>query len=206
MNEKEPKQAGALAIRHIAILEQANTVLLDLTDEVWKAINEVCLDVVAAKDWDGDFEDSDPQWLAPKDWRVAGTEHEESSARVTLSFDGGADEFAVTTLCGAGAGRSGFCWEFEYKNLTGKVAWKRFAVGVNQRYALREKFGFEYKSDDGQWFLPFKLDPELLATAYETDDWALALKPVSDALEKVETALPTFTAIIMEAKAAFKPT
>jgi len=58
----------------------------------------------------------------------------------------------------------------------------------------------------GEWFLPFKLDSELLATAYETDDWAAALKPVSDALEKVETALPTFTAIIMEAKAAFKST
>jgi hypothetical protein len=204
VSEKEPKQAGALAIRHIAVLEQANNVLLELTELVWKAINDVCHDVVHRKAWDGKFESTEQQWFAPTDWRSTTTGTPERTATIVVDCYGDSDTYWLTALCGVGEDRVGFWWRFQYQYLTGKVAWKKFAVDANRHHSLREKFGFEYVSDAGEWFLPFKLDEKLLATAYETEDWTKALKPVSDALEKVEAAMPTFTAIIDEAKAAFK--
>lgn len=79
--------------------------------------------------------------------------------------------------------------------------WKReYALVADQLTTIGfSHLGFSQKNK-GFLFLPLVLDSMKLATAYENDDYSEVFIPLTEALGKLEKAVPIFDEILAKAK------
>lgn len=204
------KQAAALIIENIAMLEEANSLLEEeLNESIFSTIDKLIKDWSDEAGWVGDYNFSEGDtWFGPSQWQLGGDIDDGSRLASYWWSNSDTDNWWLTMLLAAGAGRAGFRFEVDRAQLprTGKRSWRAFAIQKNQEFSEIEKAGFQFEADEGTWFLPWKLDAKLLAENYVSDSIEDALGPVREALKKIEDIHPTFLKIVEAAQQQFGPT
>jgi hypothetical protein len=206
------KQAAALVIENIAMLEEAKRLLEgEVTEKVFNALDQAVKAWVESRnDWQGVFNCyEDQQYFGIKDWLYsAGSPEEGFFAWFAFDHNDLDSEWWLTSVLGSRNSIIGFRFFIERSRLPatpGKKAWKSFASQMNQDNPKIELAGFQFEPSEGTWFLPWKLDAKLLAENYVSDSIEDALDPVREALKKIEVIHPTFVKIVEAAQQQFGP-
>lgn len=198
----EKRKAGAIIIENLGMFDEAKRLFDKIEEEVFDKVDAIVEDWVKENGWAGecDFYESDT-WIAHPDW-IAG-ENGEYWARLFLNYYPGADPEVesewLSDLCGESQVPFGFCFEANYPRFGGKAKWKNFCKSLTENNLALKEAGFNADGKGG-WFLPVKLNKGTVANAYENEDYDEAMKPVFEALEKLEKARPVFDGLLEKAK------
>lgn len=203
------KQAAALVIENIAMLEEAKTLLDgEVTESIFEAIDQLIKNWSDETGWVGDYNFYERvTWFGPRQWQLG--KDIESSRLASFWWDSCEvdDHWWLTMLLAAGTGRAGFRFQADRAQLprAGKKVWKAFASQMNQEHPDIELAGFQFEAADGTWFLPWKLDAKTLAENYVSDSIEDALGPVQEALKTIKAIHPVFEKIVEAALQQFGP-
>jgi hypothetical protein len=146
-------------------------------------------------DWN---ENSNNCWVAPSSWNLG----DEENFKSWFAFwyeNTKTESFELANLCGCGQDRMGFWWNDDSVYLgMRKRQWKAFCRDFKQEIPSKLKeMGFEQKEDSFLgWFFPVTLDSAKLAMAYEEEDYAEALQPLVQVLDKLKSSQAIFDEII----------
>lgn len=209
--EKSSREAGALAIRNIRIIEQAFDLIdNEISDEIYHRVEKI-ISENAPEDWKTNLPCIEAQgwsgkesWFGLRDWEI---EADELEARfwVWAESPDESDSWHVTQLCGQGAARTGFRWVCDYKLFMKKADWKKFAASRHSEFPRLSELGFQFEEKEGTWFLPLLVDPDKLAEKYAEEDTESVLTPaIKECLKNIHEAVPIFNTILIEAKQANK--
>ena len=155
-------------------------------------------------DWNGEFNLADENncWLTPINW-VINQDENDSESKAWFYIDGvnDNDEYWETLFCGVGStgGEAGFMFDCNKKAFGGKKAWLNHLKKVDK--ILEDILALGFKNmNDGNFFLPIKLDSQLLAKTWDdlgkfkNDDECF--QPINEALETLEKSVPFFDVLM----------
>jgi len=205
------KEAAALVMRNIAMLEDVTKVYNEMVGpDFCEEVDRIISGWISDSEWAGESKlwDDDEMWFAPSSWQRLDKnkdyeESEDYDAYYSWTFvkDGKMhdeidDFYWISPFLGVGQFQVGFCLNVKFTNLgyQKKNMWKKFLQEHDLSEKIRE-LGF-IQLNDGTWFLPWKLDANLLADAYLSDTLVDALQPLALALEKIKEAHPLFEKVI----------
>lgn len=182
-----------LLIEHLGDLDDGAKRLEMLQNTVAEAVDDLVEEWTKTKGW----LKGDETWQTHKDVSVALrhwlTEKDEWLAWFQFDFGEGddgewseeKDYFWLTRLCGVGRGQMGF--RFVQKEF-GKVPWKRFLNENRDRLAIPRFIHDDLPS----FFLPVRIDKDVLAKGAENGDFSEALQPITEALDYIYEVSPRF--------------
>lgn len=202
------KQAAVLIFENIAMLEDAVKLIdEELSEQVFRAIDKTISHWVRTIGWDGQFKfwSSDSgTYFGPRQWKLGAGERQDEQWIACFEIDGDDpdDEYWLTLLLAARQGRIGFTFSVNYADHLSirKAEWKNFARARNRRHPELEAAGFSYDPKSGTWFLPWQIDPKVLAEAYANDAIEDAFGPLTEALKRIETASAVFLELVEAAR------
>lgn len=209
--EKQLREAGALAIRNIGIIEQAYRLIDNQISDELSSLIEKIIEKNIPKEWkqklscaDANAWSDDSSWFAPKEWSNGDDECEAQFDVWAESPVDSDDTWCLTQLCGQGEARMGFRWSGDHKLLMPKLrlpAWKSFASQQHSNRPRLSELGFQYEEAKGSWFIPLLVDSAELAEAYADREIGRVLEPaIKECLKRIQEAVPEFYAIIEEAR------
>lgn len=198
----DPRKAGALILNNIGMLNEAALLMTETIEvELFKKIEEEIEQWQVDSEWHGEGNwYGDCMWVCPPAWAI---DPEDDSWKAFFEFnrekDDLADIFELASFCGSGGTRVGFRFSATSEYFGNKRQWLNFCNRSLPAAASElQKLGFTY--DKGFWFLPVTLSSTDLAGAYESDDYAEALRPIRLALDQLKAAQPIFDEIIKTAE------
>ncbi|MEX0958326.1 MAG: hypothetical protein WDZ63_03475 [Burkholderiales bacterium] len=195
------RQAGALIISNIGVLEEVAHHAEEVEKSVFGEIDRLISEWTEKKGWEGksEFYEEEDTWFAPATWRKPNGNQDDYHAFYCWEFDDSADDtWYLSSLVGAAKGRSGFRLKVEHSAFgVSRWDWKSFAGSKLGDYPQLQEAGFLYTS--GDWFLPWRLDIKKLADAYKEDVLVDALDPVRTALKTIDAAHPFFDQLVKQA-------
>ncbi len=187
------EQLDRMLIEHLADLDDGVRRFEFLQLRIATAIDELIDEWLIGKEWRRDentWKDDLALSVGRTDWR-----NEEKDWLAWFDFDYGAgddgewseqkDYFWLTRLCGVGRGQMGFRFAQEE---FGKTPWKRYLNENRDRLAVPS---FIYEQERS-FFLPVKVDKDLLAKGAEEEDFSEALQPIKEALDHIYEVSPRF--------------
>lgn len=205
---KQLREAGALAIRNIGVIEQAYKLIDEqITVEIFFIVEKIIGESLP-KEWvkilpylDSHGQFGDGSWFAPQEWRDGDKEDWSGCFEVWAEAPEGGSEWNLTQLCGQGESEMGFRWSSDNRLEMSKGVWKKFAFQQHGKRPDLAKLGFRYEEKNGSWFIPLLVDENRLADAYAEEDMESVLEPaIKRCLNCILQALPEFNSIIEEAK------
>lgn len=208
---KQLREAGALAIRNLGVIEHAYQLIDDeISNEMYFGVEKIIeanipkewkrkLPCLEAKSWHADL-----SWFAPQEWNNGDDESEAQFVVWAESPDDNDDLWCLTQLCRQGEAKLGFRWTGDRKLLMAKQrlsAWKNFASQQHSKRPILAELGFQYEEAKGSWFIPLSVDVTMLAEAYADGEMECVLEPaIQVCLKCILKAMPEFNSIIEEAK------
>ncbi|HMX99074.1 MAG TPA: hypothetical protein PKL69_13025 [Agitococcus sp.] len=203
----ESRKAGSIILANLAMFNEAvvlfeNEIQPQFLLELDKAIESWTKE----QEWIGQFEEhTDGQtWLLPQEWLYDDAEGEKSSqARFTLGFfNGDSNAYYLADLCNVGQDEMGFIFQVKYGEFGGKTAWNKFAKSVPISIVeTLQGLGFN-DCGKGVFFIPIKLNPNLLVSAWENEDYEELMQPVIVVLENIKQSVAIFNEVFSLAKQA----
>jgi hypothetical protein len=193
------KILDSLIVRNLADLDATAKRVEVIGERVFNALGHHIEAWAEQADWVGEFDGNEDIWCAPMAWRNAPGDEPAGCFCLELRSPDtgeqlpGEDYFLLTRLVGVGAGGYGFC--FNQNVLPSKREWKPI---VRAKAADLQKHGFAV-DQNGYPFMDFTIDPELLATAMEDNDYFDAFEPITEALDRLKSAIPTLHSLLMKA-------
>lgn len=165
-------------------------------------------------DWDGEFNlaDDNDCWLQPIKWVITqGDNDPENKASFYIDYINDNDDLDswVALFCGVSntGGEAGFMFDCNKKVFGGKTAWKNCIKKANKTLDDILVLGFK-NMNDGTFFLPVKLDSQLLAKTWDEsgqftkeDDY---FQPIYEALETLAKSVPLFDALMQSCQPNLK--
>jgi hypothetical protein len=209
------REIDALLIRNLDQIEQAlHRLHFSLEPEIFRILDETVRKSTVRKGWDGEFDwnGEGSFWFWPKRWKTVvkskvahlgyfelNSEHQDDN--LDIAEIPPRNQFALSRLCQVnGNGSLGFRWQSEHFSQSGKLlAWRKFVQANADSITSKTKFRLEDKR--GSFFLPIKIEAEILATALENDVIEDALQPFRDALDEVIRSAAVFDSLIKKAMA-----
>lgn len=207
------KAAEGLIIKNLSMLEAVMTAFHtkigpEICGEICKLIEEWAKEQI----FDGKYDlyEEEYFWFAPESWKYRNEQDkEEWIARYDfvlvedgkeINFVNCDSHYFLSPFINVGPVRSGIKFSIDRKAVKAGTlsAWKRFVHG-HESYVELMKIGFQ-PIDNGNWFIPWSLDSSSLAIAYESENIADALNPISKVLDKIKNAHPIFEKLISDAK------
>ncbi|AKI02675.1 hypothetical protein IMCC20628_03995 [Hoeflea sp. IMCC20628] len=193
------EQLDKMLIEHLADLDDGARRLDILQDKIAEAIDDLVKEWTTAKGWKTGDETWKDDWGATVALPRWYTEEENWLAWFALDFASGddgesgeeKDYFWLTRLCGEGRGKMGFRFvQTEF----GRAPWKKFLKEIADRFA-----DTQFILDDvPSFFLPLKVDKDLLAKGAAEEDFTEALQPITEALDYICKVSPRFEQIRRE--------
>lgn len=207
----DKKEAAAIVMRNFAMLEDVWKVYTEIVGpDVFTEVDKVISSWISDSEWAGESKlwDDDEMWFAPSSWQRLdkNKDYEETDdydayyswtfVKEGKIYDGSDGIYWISPFFGVGQFQVGFYLNVEFRNLgyQKKNMWKKFLQEHDLSEKIRE-LGF-IQLNDGTWFLPWKLDANLLADAYLSDTLVDALQPLALSLEKIKVAHPLFEKVI----------
>jgi hypothetical protein len=197
-------ELDSLIVQHLADLDRTTLRIAQLQGELFEAMKRAVERWCEENGWRADFSYDqgghwpDEPWLAPLEWRTAGSDDEgdfdawfqlDVGEKDTEAWVEGEDFWFITRLCRAGVGQTGFRFKTGLKK--GR-AWKQAFARIEP---LVKETSFHADSTPSL-FLPFALDPVALSRAIEQENLDLALGPLMDALRELARTKAAFTEAI----------
>ena len=209
-------EAHCLIIKNFAMLEGVQKEYMEkIGPAIYKEIDKLVENIIKTEQWIGgsDFWGDEDPWLTSTNLKtIENDDTEEFKATYKLTFikDGKTSNdcdyyYHISPLLGISATQAGFCFEVERTKIGNPKAsdWKKFGQ-AHPLYNELSKRGF-IQINNGNWFIPFKLDPNILAEAYATDTIGDALLPIADVLDKIQKAHPLFEQLLSDAEKKYNP-
>ena len=162
---------------------------------LWKKTGRVVTETVAGDGWSS-FSDVDAEevWFAREDWLLPDRSDPEADFWLGLDERTSGDEEGEGSWLAAfvGSGPNGSTMAFWVdQRIVGKAAWKRIVKANADLVETLRGFGFSLDLDDDRRIcLPFTLDREKLAAAFENDEFEVVMEEVSTVLHGAVEALP----------------
>lgn len=190
------EQLDALIIRNIADLDATARRIGAIEARIFSEIGEKVENWANEQGWLSG-PDPDEIWCAPPEWK----NDEDYDAWFgfarggTGARKGGQEDglYELTRLLGVGPGFYGFRLE---QRLLGKRDWK---VLLYKQAENLQAHGFIIENS-GSAFMDVRIDAGLLAEGLEGDDLADALRPISDALDRLKGAEGLVNSLLSHAK------
>lgn len=186
-----PELNSAL-VENIADLEVIAHRLDSLGEMVDQTVNELTYAWAVENDWFAQC-DEDDWWLSPKEdgWYSPVNEDESGAYFEFADFeDGNEDNYMVTQLCQKGHDKVGIRF---VQNLIKRNRWKKIVTEFSDLIA---DTGFVLEERKLSFFLPIKIDSEVLAAGLGDDDIEAGLRQYKDVLDQLLRAKPIFDKII----------
>ena len=199
-------QAGSLILNQLKTFNESLVYFGQiLSPAILGGINSCVEDFCQnSESWDGEFkfvEDNDC-WLTPTHWIITQDDkYINSKAWFTIDCVNGDDDYWEALFCdvGCNGGEAGFMFDYNIKAIGGKTAWKNNIKAENKTLEAITKLGLK-NMGDGRFFLPVKLDLQLLAKTWDESGEFTAeddcFQPIRDALEKLVQSEPLFDALM----------
>lgn len=214
METSNERKAGSLILSQIAMFNEASVLFNETVQpEVLNCIDLIVENFCKQSDrWTGkfDLQRSEDCWLSLKDWnRSQGNDDLNFIAWFGIGeYLESSDDSWIAVFCNAGVGGSecGLKFSVDHSVFGGKQAWKNFVTTLDQKITTElESAGFKNigRQNEGCYFIPFHLNAETLASAYEDtnglDYEHEAFDPVREALKKIDASVEVFQKIISQA-------
>jgi hypothetical protein len=196
-------QAAALIIQNIEMFEDASKLLSKITEKVFHEIHdEICNFVRKDIEWEvsGEGKDLDSEfWL--KSWGKGG-KWIASYSWVNIKNDESAEDaqWNLPAIFGIGSERTGFYLNINPIELADMRLkdWKSYLSTKLVDFPEIQKSEFILRN--GEFFLPWHLNIQEVADAYEADSYSECLKPVRDALRSIATTNEHFVELFQQTR------
>ncbi len=205
----ELRKASSIILANLAMFNEAVVLFENEIEPLFlKALDESIQKWVEekAQAWVGLFENNDEgqTWIFPSQWHSADMDDEtDSLAWFNLEFlNGDGSSYDLADLCGVGQDEMGFTFRIKYGEFGGKTAWNRFTKSLPTSIVQSlQSLGFN-DYGKGVFFIPIKLNPDLLASAWENEDYEELMQPVIVVLENIKQSITIFNEVFSLAKQA----
>jgi hypothetical protein len=180
-------QLDALIVRNLEDIEQSySRASKAITETLAREINalfEQFQDRVESEI--GDLS-GDP-WFALPEWKSSGDEDKNYDLFFWLTYEG--DEANTWPTIFVGANGASAWWKMGSSAWTGARTWKNFLKNPKHEDLHNElrSDGFIIDEKEGTLRLPLRLKQEVLAHAFETENFDEALEPVRNTLQSIST-------------------
>ena len=204
----ESRKAGSVILANLAMFNESAILFeSEIEPAFMEALDKTIEEWASQQEWIGLFEayaDKDT-WIYPSEWRTSLAEEESDTvvAGFLLGFaHGEGDAYDLADLCGVGQDEKGFIFRVKHEEFSGKSKWNKFYKQLQTSISSRlQALGFN-DCGLGLFFIPIKLDPNLLANAWENEDYVEIMKPVIAVLENIKQSVPIFDELFSLAKSA----
>jgi hypothetical protein len=200
MSDTDERRAGSVILNDLALFNKA-AILYE--DKIEPAISTVVSDLVRdwleKCGWKGEVDFGDLSfWVCPNKWKE---ENVVPIAKFTFTSRPGVKtrSYNLADVCGIGQADWGFQFEVGYSWFDGKNAWVTRVKDMAGLVDEVVKKGWTIVGK-GVFFRPMKLPAELLADAWESENWSKFLKPLEQALNALSDDQAVFDEIITTAK------
>mgnify|MGYP003361998232 CR=1 FL=1 len=190
-----PELNSAL-VGNIADLEAITKRLDILNNVVDDAVNDLTSAWAVKNEWFAQC-DEDDWWLSPigEGWYNPANEDESGAYFEWADFDDiSEDNYFVTTLCQQGHDKAGIRF---VQNQIKRNQWKKIVTELSDFIA---DTGFVLEEQKLSFFLPVKIDAEILAAGLADDDLEAGLHQYRDVLDQLLRVKPVFDKIIIRLK------
>lgn len=190
----------ALVTRNIGDIEAALNHAHQLGHSLIEQIEAILVEDLGAE-WhvESDVDDDSPLWMSKQSWFDEGKPTRKNSYR--LQFDqeegpGGDDEWTwFSTMLGAGPNGARIRVYFWSSSFSTNKRWSKIMAGHDDQLARLVGAGFETDATD-RLYIPFALDAEVLAKAYETGNLDDAMQPAHDLVRTIKASADDLSALI----------
>lgn len=201
----ESRKAGSVILANLAMFNESAILFeSEIEPAFMEALDKTIESWVSEQKWIGlfNYHIDNQAWISLSEWHCTGTEDEfDTIAWFNLEFGHGeGNSYDLADLCGIGQDEMGFTFRIKYGEFGGKSKWNKFfkvlPVSINERL---QALDFN-DCGLGVFFIPIKLNPNLLATAWENEDYEEIMQPVIAVLENIKQSVPIFDEIFSLAK------
>lgn len=213
METSNERKAGSLILSQIAMFNEAMILFSETVQpEVLGCIDKIVEEFCKKSDkWTGTFEfkDNEECYVYLQDWNHSKElESAEPIAWFAIDAEKECEDFWTAIFCNESRGgiEAGFKFSVDHSVFGRKQAWKNYISMLDQTIAAElESLGFKNigRQNEGNYFIPFHLIAETLASAYEDtnglDYEHEAFDPVWEALKKIDASADLFQKLISQA-------
>lgn len=196
--------AAALVVRNIADIEGALALARELDDQIWEGVGRFLKEELPAGWYVSEFDaDAGRIWFAPPEWQT----HEDAETDANPCFtieatpgnNGDYDETYIAEFLGSGPNGAGIAVYFTASELDKARTRKALCSLADDRVSALLKAGILLDADS--WFyIPLRLDSELLAQAVEDEEYSDVLEPLGNLLKILAANVMTFAALVPPAQ------
>ncbi len=201
MAEDDFIRAGSAILNDLALFNQATTFLEENIDPVIRtAVGDTVKEWMERKNWQGDWDGSDTFTdiaLWPSAWKE-GEDLPFARFRFDYHDEDATNSFEIADLFGSGQTEFGFRFLPQHSWFGGKLAWNAFAKTITKQIDPLAKAGWLHEGK-GVFFRPVTLTAEHVTSAWENKDWSEALKPLTAALDGLESDQALFDSVLYKA-------
>lgn len=203
----EQRKAGSVILANLAMFNESAILFENEVEPAFiEALDKAIEGWAEQQQWVGVFDrySGNQTWLFPPEWHILGAEDEyDSKAWFYLDFlTGDGDAYDLADLCGVGQDEMGLIFRIKFGEFGGKSAWNKFVKSLPASIvAPLQGLGFN-DCGKGVFFMPIKLDPSLLANAWENEDYEDLMQPVITVLDNIKQSIAIFNELFSLAKAA----
>jgi hypothetical protein len=193
-------ELDAVIVRNIGDIGAAiNRVTKDIDPRLWAESGIIVMAAAAAMGWIGHADGAEEAvWLAHADWLEASDDPSdppffiELNERAEPGVDADWTWLASFTGAWPNRGTMGF---FVGDSRLRHGAWKKQLRGNGLIVDALVARGFRYDGSSGELYVPFQVEAELLAKAFEEDAFEVALEPIAGALAIIGSAHSELSAL-----------
>lgn len=207
-------QAGSLILNQLKTFNESLVYFGQiLSPAILGGINSCVEDFCQnSENWVGEFEfvEDNDCWLTPKHWVITQDDkYINSKAWFTIDCVNGDDDYWEALFCdvGCNGGEAGFMFDYNVKAIGGKTAWKNNIKAADKTLEEITKLGLK-NMGDGRFFLPVKLDLQLLAKTWdESGEFTMeddCFQPIRDSLDTLAKSVPLFDALMQSGQSKTK--
>jgi hypothetical protein len=195
------QNASSLILKNLKLFNDAMKYLdgemsLQFTDAVKIQVQSFA----TSNKWFGDLtpSDLDDCTLAPPQWNKTPAKAKKPQALASFdiySIEPSEDQYYypwIPLFCDVTDGEVGLIFDVNDRYIDTEK-WQQHVASLSPESSKKlNELGFEYRDDEECFFLPVTLDPLALADAWDSGDLKSALKPLTDALNKLPKAAEVF--------------
>ena len=203
------REAGTLILNQLKIFNDSVVYFEQVLSPAVLSGIDSCIEAFCDKNdnWKGEFnlaDENEACWLQPITWIITQSDNDpENKASFYIDYINDDDDidYRASLFCGVGntGGEAGFMFDCNKKAFGGKKAWLNHLKKVDK--ILEDILALGFKNmNDGNFFLPIKLDSQLLAKTWDdlgkfkNDDECF--QPINEALETLEKSVPFFDVLM----------
>lgn len=185
-------EAGAVIIRYIDELEASvRHIRTSMEPMLGRALAAILENQRKTLGWDGEIEGDleGPAWFAPKEWKTPGDDQDNHDLFIEFNRQDCDDGDSTDTWVGAFCEFAGSCVQFAFDtNTQGVRPWRAILRNETDIIDELKSLGFRCDPRTGELTLRVTIERDLLAQAFITDEFDLALEPAALALNRIQAA------------------